>query len=194
MERLRCKKRKGVTLRRYLSKENKLYVDFLQYTPFDLVKIDRLRQRISPKINDEYRKKLNRNRKKTTEDSYGLLLGRVLKRYFEWIILKCIEGNVVCFTNDCKLIFRVLPYYPTDVELKRNKDLKNYIRIKDNQNRDKLVGDIKDFKLRYFRIVLMKQMPDGYRYTNYFLRLNTKYKRMLAEQVKLNPKQYDFTI
>lgn len=194
MERLRCRKRKGVTLRRYLSKENKLYVDFLQYTPFDLVKIDRLRQRISPKIDDEYRKKLNRNRKKTTEDSYGLLLGRVLKRYFEWIILKCIEGNIVCFTSDCKLIFRVLPYYPTDVELKRSKDLKNYIRIKDSQNRDKLVGDIKDFKLRYFRIVLMKQMPDGYRYTNYFLRLNTKYKRMLAEQVKLNPKQYDFTI
>lgn len=194
MERLLSKRQRGIAIRRYYSKENELNVDFLQYTPLNLVNIQVLKEFLLENIENKYIQKINKIRKGKVDEVLARILGNILKRYFEWVILKCLEGYAVQFINDYRFMFKIQPYYPTDVELKRKKDLKNYIRNKKSLNKDKLIGDIKDFRLRHFRIVLLRYTPNGYKYTGYFLRLNSKYKKLLAEQIKINPKQYDFTI
>lgn len=173
----------------YYSPESKIMKSVKRYTPFTLSKP--LLNIVRSKIEVDYYNKIRRKIKNSQDEITSSILQKILSIYFEWVILKCIQGYRVHFLNDEKYLFFIHPYYPNDVEESR---LKHIDKLYGVYNEHKINNE--DFKGRKFRLSLYKKHSptSQYKYTGYYLRLNVKYKRLLEQEIKKNPNKYDHTL
>jgi len=192
-------KRKGIStnnLRLYkyehYSPETGISVVAIRYDCEDLFVL--LKSKVKDYIKESYVNEWNKTKKKKKDTAYTAVYTKVIQRYFEWLIEKCIEGHSVALFNNPNLIAKVTRYVPTSVENTRVEQLrKEALLLAAKKNMEITFVETEDFFLNKYRISLLKTSKENslhYVEAGYFIRLPNKQNKELEKQITKNPEVY----
>ena len=173
----------------YESPETNIQVAVTEYLPNKMVDVEFL-PIIKKRIKETYLNTIKKKRKKSNKEIYSYIVDKIYRLYFEFIIEKCIQGYAVFLGNDERYVFKVYGYYPNEVEKKRISQIQDKYEKFGFERKETYAYD---FYLKKYRIGLFKRIDntDFFKYYDYFLNINMKYKKKLIEQVEKDPSIYD---